>query len=277
MESVVERYRNPNQPLSDYARVVEAHTRTRIEQLNHRLDEIHEEKDQLKEREKQLNEIEKTRVKGWWEQPVENLNKEQVKEWKAFFQDFSTKVKNRIEELKNGASSSSTATTFQSGNAVAPPPGVGASSFTPSPFHDQYYNVPPTFPLGRSDQMMPEQFYVPQPAAQDPSSSVGGSGGGGGHQYSVLQYNFDHLPPPQTGQDPSGPSGSGSGQFPIQYGYGYFPPVPGMDPSSSAGGASFDNLIQYNYMAPPQGYDPSSSSGGVNQAGPSHQGNADQY
>ncbi|KAK6158552.1 hypothetical protein DH2020_005866 [Rehmannia glutinosa] len=107
MESVIERYRNPNQPqIDEQDRVVEVNRRARIEHLNRQLDEVLDEK--KKEQERQLDEIDKTREKGWWEQtPIESLNKEQVEEWTTFFQDFNSKLKNRTEELKNGASSSS--------------------------------------------------------------------------------------------------------------------------------------------------------------------------
>ncbi|KAK6145821.1 hypothetical protein DH2020_019690 [Rehmannia glutinosa] len=87
MESIIERYRNPDQPLiSDYDRVVETNVRAKIEHLNRHLDEVLNEKEQIKDGEKQLDEIDKTREKGWWEQiSLESLNKEQVKEWKTFF------------------------------------------------------------------------------------------------------------------------------------------------------------------------------------------------
>ncbi|KAL0393893.1 UNVERIFIED_CONTAM: Agamous-like MADS-box protein [Sesamum latifolium] len=105
MESVMERYRNPDQPPSDLARIVEGHTRTRIVQLNKRLDEVQDTKELIKEQEKYLDEVDKTRPKGWWEQiPVESLDAQQVQEWKAWFGDLHARVTSRIEELRNGGS-----------------------------------------------------------------------------------------------------------------------------------------------------------------------------
>ncbi|KAL6582035.1 hypothetical protein OROMI_006049 [Orobanche minor] len=110
MESVIQRYRNLNKPPNDQARVFETNTRARITYLNRQLDELLDEKEQFKEREKRMDDIDKhkTRPKGCCEEiPVESLNKEQVREWQTWFQDFNSNVKNRINELKNGASSSS--------------------------------------------------------------------------------------------------------------------------------------------------------------------------
>ncbi|KAL7122367.1 hypothetical protein ACP275_01G041400 [Erythranthe tilingii] len=296
MESVIDRFRNPNQPLSDYARVVEAHTRARIDNLNRRLDEIHEEKDRLKEREKELDEINRNRPKGWWEDtPIESLTPEQVQEWKAWFRAFKVKIQNRISELNNGASTSgaaggggaaaadaAVAVPPPTGGEIVPgmfaqnydfPPGPSSSSYSPVAFGDhqfattQYYNAPPYTSGG----------------------ATGSGGGGGGGQYFVTQAG-------------EGPSGSGSGQFSVPYNFGapqygaevpsaaaaggsggggqfppmqynYFPPPPqqpdpdnqNQDPTSATVG---EYSIQYNYI-PRWGQDPSAGGG----AGPSHRGN----
>ncbi|KAL3630413.1 hypothetical protein CASFOL_023397 [Castilleja foliolosa] len=106
VESVIERYKNPNQPSDDQARAVESNTRARIEYLNMRLDEVLDEKEKFKDQEKQIDENEQTdQPKGWWEEiPVESLCEEQVREWKAWFKDLDSKVKNRIDELEIGGS-----------------------------------------------------------------------------------------------------------------------------------------------------------------------------
>ncbi|KAL6507660.1 hypothetical protein OROGR_023855 [Orobanche gracilis] len=108
MESVIHRYRNFNQPRDDHdheTRVFDTNTRARITYLNRQLDEVLDEKEQFKEREKKMDDIDKTREKGCCEEiPVESLNKEQVREWQTWFQDFNSNVKNRINELKNGVS-----------------------------------------------------------------------------------------------------------------------------------------------------------------------------
>ncbi|KAL8490147.1 hypothetical protein ACS0TY_025885 [Phlomoides rotata] len=106
MDTVVERYMNPNQPQDAYTRALESTTRSRIEALNKSIDEILDEKQQLKEQSERLDEIDRTRQKGWWETPIESLNKEQVKEWIKWFQAFKAQVESRIEQLQNGASTS---------------------------------------------------------------------------------------------------------------------------------------------------------------------------
>ncbi|KAL8058723.1 hypothetical protein ABFX02_03G038600 [Erythranthe guttata] len=295
MESVIDRFRNPNQPLSDYARVVEAHTRARIDNLNRRLDEIHEEKDRLKEREKELDEIDRNRPKGWWEEtPIESLSPEQVQEWKAWFRAFKVKIQNRISELNNGASTSGAASggaaaaaadaaaaAMPTGGEVVPgmfaqsfdfPTGPSSSSFSPVAFRDhqfattQYYDAPPYASGGASGSGSGGrggQYFVTQ-AGEGPS----GSGSG---QFSV-PYNFGA---PQYGAEvPSAAAAGGSGgggQFPpIQY--NYFPPPPqpdldnqNQDPTSATVG---EYSMQYNYI-PRWGQDPSAGGG----AGPSHRGN----
>ncbi|KAL0323995.1 UNVERIFIED_CONTAM: Agamous-like MADS-box protein [Sesamum calycinum] len=211
MESVVERYRNPDQPPTDLARIVEGHTRTRIEQLNKRLDEVLDMKEQIKEREKYLDEVDKTRPKGWWEQPVESLNAQQVKEWKAWFGELHARVTSRIQELTNGGSGSGSlanAPIFPDPPSSVPSmfpqnyvPPAGTSSapgegiLDVDQFSGQYYYAPPQgqdpFVVG------PDQFYDP-PQGQDPSDS-------GTNQYYSL---------------PGAPNPSGTG--PSQY---YGPPV----------------------------------------------------
>ncbi|KAL8536858.1 hypothetical protein ACS0TY_012148 [Phlomoides rotata] len=133
MDSVVERHRNPNQPRNVYTRAIETTNRSRIEALNKSLDEILDEKEQLKEQNEYLEEIDRTREKGWWEEtPIESLNKEQVKEWKDWFQAFKSQVENRIEQLQNGASTS--AQNPQNLEDVArPSTGVGPSISAPGP------------------------------------------------------------------------------------------------------------------------------------------------
>ncbi|KAL0330917.1 UNVERIFIED_CONTAM: Agamous-like MADS-box protein [Sesamum angustifolium] len=237
MESVVERYRNPDQPPTDLARIVEGHTRTRIEQLNKRLDEVLDMKEQIKEREKYLDEVDKTRPKGWWEQPVESLNAQQVKEWKAWFGELHARVTSRIQELTNGGSGSGSlanAPIFPDPPSSVPSmfpqnyvPPAGTSSapgegiLGVDQFSGQYYYAPPQgqdpFAVG------PDQFYDP-PQGQDPSDS-------GTNQYYSL---------------PGAPNPSGTG--PSQY---YGPPV--VQNPSGAGPSEYYGppLVQNPFAAGP--------------------------
>ncbi|XP_051121642.1 uncharacterized protein LOC127245042 [Andrographis paniculata] len=104
MESVLEKYRNPNIPVDDYTRLIEAYTRERIKQLNQQLDEILDAKNQLMETEKRLDEMDTTRSKGWWEEiPVESLDGNQINEWIVWFENVLTIVKDRRSKMiENG-------------------------------------------------------------------------------------------------------------------------------------------------------------------------------
>ncbi|KAL0312204.1 UNVERIFIED_CONTAM: Agamous-like MADS-box protein [Sesamum radiatum] len=106
MESVIERYRNPNHPPSDLARIVEGHTLTKILQLNKWLEE--------------------------------------VQEWKAWCGDLHARLTSRIEELRNGVSGSlenapifpdppSASTSYTAGGGI-----VGSDQFS-----GQYYYARP--------------------------------------------------------------------------------------------------------------------------------------
>ncbi|XP_051141356.1 agamous-like MADS-box protein AGL61 [Andrographis paniculata] len=96
MESVLERFRNPNQPMSNESQLLDAQSRNRMRQLNQQLDEILESKDELKEKDKQLDEVDDTRPKGWWEEvPVGNLDAGQVQEWITWFEALQSQVQRR--------------------------------------------------------------------------------------------------------------------------------------------------------------------------------------
>ncbi|KAL2236876.1 UNVERIFIED_CONTAM: Agamous-like MADS-box protein AGL61 [Sesamum indicum] len=268
MESVIERHRNPNQPQSDFARIVEAHTRTRIEQLNKRLDEVQDMKEQIKEREKYLDEVDKTRPKGWWEQPIESLNAQQVREWKAWFGDLHARVTSRIEELKNGGSGSL-------GNApIFPDPPSASTAIIPSMSTQNY--VPPSGEIVEADQV-PSQYYYASPQGQNPFV-VGPSQfyappqghdpvGSGTNQYYNVQGTpdpYDSRPNQSCGPTPvQDPSSVGPGQYcglpssqnpystgPTQY---YRPPL----------GQNSSGVRPNQYFGPPLAQDPSSA--GISQ------------
>ncbi|KAL0312203.1 UNVERIFIED_CONTAM: Agamous-like MADS-box protein [Sesamum radiatum] len=273
MESVIERHRNPNQPQSDFARIVEAHTRTRIEQLNKRLDEVQDMKEQIKEREKYLDEVIKTQPKGWWEQPIDSLNAQQVKEWKAWFGDLHARVTSRIEELRNGGSSS------LENAPIFPDPPSASTAIIPSMFAQNYVpsadtSYVPSGGIAEANQLPGQyyyafsqgqdpfvaglsQFYAP-PQGHDPSGS-------GACQYYNLQGASDpsgagpsQYSGPTPVQDPSNaglsqyygpPSGTGSSQNPSGATPNqYFGPPLAQDPSGA--GSS-------RYHAPPLTQDPS--------------------
>ncbi|GFP81641.1 agamous-like mads-box protein agl61 [Phtheirospermum japonicum] len=215
LESVIGRYRNPNQPLDDHTRFVEANTRDTIQYCNMRLDEVLDEKEGMKERVKMLNEANMTREKGWWEQTsIEDLNKEQVKEWKAQFEDCNAKVKRRIEELRNGASSSMAVQQQMIGPSNPPPMGT---MVWPSQFHGQYYNAPPpqvNLPYVGGVPSHDQFQYYPSSTARLPSIGDVGPGGNDFQQF-PNQFNYFSLQP----QYPS-TSGTGVGGPSTDQGFG---------------------------------------------------------
>ncbi|KAK4435712.1 Agamous-like MADS-box protein [Sesamum alatum] len=246
MESVIERYRNPNQPQSDFTRIVEAHTRTRIEQLNKRLDEVQDMKEQIKERKRHLDEVDKTRPKGWWEQiPVESLNAKQVQEWKAWFGNLHARVTSRIEELRNGGSGS------LKNAPIFPNPHGASTTIVPSQFAQKY--VPPTgtsYALGggiAGDDQFPGKYYYAHLQGQDP--------------FIVGPSQF--FAPPQ-GQDPSGSGTSQyyslpgaldpSGAQPSQY----YRPLPAQNPSGARPSQYYGHSLSQNQsgLRPSQFYRP---------------------
>ncbi|GFP98413.1 agamous-like mads-box protein agl61 [Phtheirospermum japonicum] len=149
MEFVIGRYRDPNRLQDDQTRIMEAEARGRVEYLNIQLDMILDEKDMVKAKERWVDEVDKTREKGWWEEtPIESLNKEQVKEWNAMFQDFASKIQKCIDDKKKGASSSSAAQRHN----VAYFPGVVGPSVAPHGF-------------------LPGPSYAPAPGASSSSTA----------------------------------------------------------------------------------------------------------
>ncbi|KAK4389018.1 Agamous-like MADS-box protein [Sesamum angolense] len=237
MESVIERYRNPNQPPSDLARIVEGHTRTRIVQLNKRLDEVQDMKEHVKEQEKYLDEVDKTRPKGWWEQiPVESLNAQQVQELTAWFGNLHARVTSRIEELRNGGSGS------LENAPILPDPRTASSAIVPSMYAQNCVPSAGTSYAAAggivgSDQFS-GQYYYAHPQGHDsfvagPSRFLAPPQGQYPAGFSTNQYYSTPGAPNSFGVGPSeyygsplvqSPSGLGPSQF-----YGA---PPAQDPSS---------------------------------------------
>ncbi|XP_011082026.1 proline-rich extensin-like protein EPR1 isoform X2 [Sesamum indicum] len=274
MESVIERYRNPDQPPNDLARIVEGHTRTRIEQLNKRLDEILDMKEQIKEREKYLDEVDKTRPRGWWEQPIESLNAQQVQEWKEWFGNFHAQVTSRIEELTNGGSGS------LENAPIFPDPPSSSTTAVPSMFPPNY--VPPADTssalgdgIAEVDQFSGQYYYAP-PQGQDPFVV-------GSNQF----YDPPQCQGPNSGtnqylslSEAPNPSGTGSSQYygppSIQNPSGagpslYYGPPSVQNPSGPGPSQYYGLPLSQNppaagsnkYYEPPQAQDPSGT--GPNQ------------
>ncbi|KAL8521719.1 hypothetical protein ACS0TY_012023 [Phlomoides rotata] len=271
MESVVNRYTNPNQPQDAYSRVVESTTRSRIHALNTRLDRILEDKQALTEQSRNLDEIEQTRQKGWWEEtPIESLNREQVKERIHLFQAFKAQVESRIEQLQNGASTS--APNPENFTHVAgPSTQVGPHIFTPS----HYYGIPDLAqdPSSYANEVshLYSQYFLPQDASSF-YNSVSQAAAGSDHiptYFSSMSSHeamdsgseqvLSHYMYPQPPQDPSGggsdqvftqffnsSSSLDHGHTPSQF---FLPAVPPL--TSSMGGIGNDPISgRYGHIHP---------------------------
>lgn len=99
MESVITRFQNPGQRSNDPTRLLEAYTRTRVLQLNQMLDNLAEQFDAEKEREKQLYcKNETGSCRGWWEEPVENLDREQMEQLTGLLENLQSQLRCRREK-----------------------------------------------------------------------------------------------------------------------------------------------------------------------------------
>ncbi|KAH6760752.1 hypothetical protein C2S51_017701 [Perilla frutescens var. frutescens] len=157
MESVIDRYMSPEQPLKRSARAIDAHSRARIEELNKRLDQLVEEKHNLKEVEERFD---KSRQRGWWEETaVDALHKDQLGDWIAFFKNFKSEVENQLHHLQN------ISTSHHFGNEEASIHGGSSSQYFYRPLPSRPY-------VGTSNTHLISPYnYVSPPGAQDPISS----------------------------------------------------------------------------------------------------------
>ncbi|KAG8391160.1 hypothetical protein BUALT_Bualt01G0158900 [Buddleja alternifolia] len=306
MESVIDRHRNHNQQISDFARIVDAHTRGRIENLNKRLDEMLDLKEEAKKRENQLDEVDKTREKWWWEEfAVESLDKEQVKEWRAWFENFNARVINRMKELNNEGSSSTASFQILQNAPNMPGASLDQGAAGPSIFGHNY--VPPrpnythssggivgggyNYPVVDGiEEVVPRHFHFPPPSSGEASTRHCSIPPPTSHNPFSSQYlDVPHRP---LAQNPSvgGQAASPSSQYifgpqypPIHdpfFGQAvptlYLlprPPSKSTDPSPGDGGTR--EVGPSRYYVPTQGHNPSiggGGGGGTDEAGPSHHG-----
>ncbi|KZV31691.1 hypothetical protein F511_00495 [Dorcoceras hygrometricum] len=242
MESVVSRSMNPQQPQSDYDRIIDSHARGRVDAMNRELDRIIADREAERVRFQQAMDEIKTRT-IWMRQSLDTLTKEQALMWRAWFVEFRDRVNHLIEKMKNEASGSGMPQQEAGQNVegmVVPPPqgdfyypgvqtpndphfGGGASS------SHYYFPAPP--PEGQN--LFPQPFILPSqelnlgPPGSDPS------------------YNPYYVPP-MAPDFPAAGGGDVPGEFYIPFqpydfstaGFSgqFYPPPPLFDPA--AGGAS---------------------------------------
>ncbi|KAH6804520.1 hypothetical protein C2S51_032767 [Perilla frutescens var. frutescens] len=192
MESVIDRYLSPEQPLKRSARAIDAHSRARIEELNKRLDELVEEKHNLKQVEERFD---KSRQRGWWEETaVDALHRDQLRDWIAFFKNFKSEVENQLHHLQN-------ISTHQFGNEEANM-NISESSINGGSSSQYFYRpLPSRTYVGSSNSHVISPYNYVSPGAQDPIFNGGGGGGGGAYlDQSVVDGSGQHFgnPPAPT-------------------------------------------------------------------------------
>ncbi|CAA0838159.1 Agamous-like MADS-box protein AGL62 [Striga hermonthica] len=193
IQPVIQRCRNPNLPIDDLTRSIEDNTEGRLRNYNTRLDEVLDEKDIIVQQEKQMDENDQTREKVWWEQtPVESLNQDQLKEWRAWFEDFLSKAHTIMSEKVEKSNSivvqqqNDSSIVVQQQNTsnfpTTPDPRTSYQGFSLGPSHA------PTGQMVRLSQ-------PPNPQIQPPFI-----GGGIGHVPSQFyNHHLAHFPQPIGG------------------------------------------------------------------------------
>ncbi|KAK4343533.1 hypothetical protein RND71_036627 [Anisodus tanguticus] len=108
-DAIIYRFQNPDMQLSPSTRLVATHVRNRVNQLNSRLAELDTKLDTIEDaaiaRKKVYDQVIETRHRGWWES-IEQLNADEVIEFEAWLNNVVFHMHNRLNQLKNGASSS---------------------------------------------------------------------------------------------------------------------------------------------------------------------------
>ncbi|OIT19140.1 hypothetical protein A4A49_54796 [Nicotiana attenuata] len=96
----------PSVELSENAQVIADHARNNINQSINILKEYDKREKAAIEQMLLLDQINATRKIGWWES-IDKLNEDEVATYEAWLNDTVFKLKSRLEQLENEASSSS--------------------------------------------------------------------------------------------------------------------------------------------------------------------------
>ncbi|CAI9770526.1 unnamed protein product [Fraxinus pennsylvanica] len=151
MESVLNRYYH-KEPSNNSSEIFETYVRSKVNALNETLDEISEKVELEMKRAQRLNEIgEKRTVKGWWEAPVQELNREQVQQMKSMLENFINQANYRMEKLRIDEGFSSSSTLPQGNIPHTVHPGFFPNADLPNTFHPGFFpNADPNASAGAS-------------------------------------------------------------------------------------------------------------------------------
>ncbi|CAN4094223.1 unnamed protein product [Withania somnifera] len=105
VDAVISRFQNPDMQVSASTQLVAIHARDRVKQLNNRLEEFETTKDIAFANKNVYDKVMESRQRGWWES-IEQLNEEEVTKLEAWLNVVGSNLKNRLNQLENGASSS---------------------------------------------------------------------------------------------------------------------------------------------------------------------------
>ncbi|KAH0726716.1 hypothetical protein KY284_002581 [Solanum tuberosum] len=105
VDAIVSRFQNLDIEFSESALLVTAGNREKVNELKNRLDELDIIEDIAIAKKKSYDDVIEARKRGWWES-IEQLNAYEVTKFEAWMDTTNFNMQNRLNELKNGASSS---------------------------------------------------------------------------------------------------------------------------------------------------------------------------
>lgn len=102
MEAVLAGFGSDDVVQDDASRLLEACSRTRVLQLNQMIHRVGVKLDEEEEREKQLDDAMRENEEKWWEEPVENLGKEEVEDLIALLKNMQSKLSDQRRKVNAG-------------------------------------------------------------------------------------------------------------------------------------------------------------------------------
>ncbi|KAM3375358.1 hypothetical protein P3S68_014072 [Capsicum galapagoense] len=105
VDAIVSRFQNPDMQLSQIDCLVAAYNRNEVKKLQNELEELDIKKDIAIARTKHLDKMAETRQKSWWES-IEQLSADEVTDFEAWLNATSSKMRQHLNQLENGASTS---------------------------------------------------------------------------------------------------------------------------------------------------------------------------
>ncbi|XP_016446656.1 agamous-like MADS-box protein AGL29 [Nicotiana tabacum] len=110
-EAIIDRFLNPNTQLSESTRLVAAHARNKVNQLNNRRELFDNIKEVTSAQSLLLDNMKENGQRYRWES-IEQFNADEVKKYEAWLSTTVFNLNNRLKHLKNEASSSSSSQAY---------------------------------------------------------------------------------------------------------------------------------------------------------------------